>query len=455
MAVEPIAITRPGPVAGRRIVALDILRGLAVFGILVVNVEQLFIPTYLANAPVSLRPEAPGAMVAWFITDAFFESKFLTIFSLLFGAGFCLQWMRYRDAPGAFTRLYLRRILVLIAFGVLHAVFFYFADVLVLYGLTALLLLLFRNRSARAMIRTGTVMLLVMTLWHILLSGPEPDAARHHQAIIRNLGDIRSGAPVALGEQVYAPPVPNAVVASHLNGSIHSVDEATAQALAFGRGPARLAVRARLVLFAKFITLFTPLFLLWRTLGLFLIAAGMVKRGWLDPLNRAKWKRTALVGFVVGLPLTLAGSALRLVAYEHPGALTFAGSALHDVSALFLAAGIGALVLMIDSGGAPGGTARAIASVGRLALTNYIGQSVVMTLLATSIGLAWFGRIGRMEMLLLCVPVFAAQIAASLLWTRYFRLGPLEWIWRAATYGAFPPVRLAATPTSRPDRAGR
>lgn len=427
-----------GPVTTHRIAGLDVLRGIAIFGILIVNVEQMFLPQVIANDPVEILPGSVGSMTAWFITDAVFESKFLTIFSLLFGAGFCLQWMRYQSLQKPFTGLYLRRIAMLIVFGLVHATFFYYADVLVLYGLTALGLFLFRHRSARVMIRTGTIMLTLMTLWHILLSGPDPDGAALNRQVVDNLTSIRDDKTAVLAGETYALPVPDAVVASHLTGDIHSADEATAQALAWGEGPVRLAIKARLVLFSMFIKLFTPLFLLWRTLGIFLIAAGLVKRGFLEAGARQKWKRTAILGFSLGIPMTIAASTMQLAMYESPGPLAFVGVMLHDVSALLLAAAISALVFLLCTGGTLHPIARAFAAVGRLALTNYIGQSIVLCVLSTSIGFAWFGRLSRLEMLLLCIPLFALQIAASTMWTRRFRMGPLEWIWRRVTYGRLP-----------------
>ena len=423
---------RPDPVT--RIAGLDVLRGLAVFGILVVNVEQLFLPMMLANDPVAVHPDKPGSLLAWFITDAFFESKFLTIFSLLFGAGFCLQWTRYQEVGRPFVGLYVRRLLMLFAFGAVHALFFYYADVLVLYGLTGLVLLLFRNRSARAMIRTGAIMLGLMTVWHVLLSGPEPGGAEQNALVLENMAAIRSEAPVVLGGTHHPMPVANDTLASHLNGDIHSTDEATVQAIVWRDGPVGLAVHARAVLFAKFVTLFTPLFLLWRTLGVFLIAAGLVKLGFLDASSRKRWKRIAVVGFAFGVPMTVVASAIRMSEYEAPGVMTFVGGALHDISALLLAAAISTTVLMVCSYRIRW-FGRLFASVGRLALTNYIGQSVVLSLIATSMGLGAFGSLSRFEMLLLCVPVFALQAVASQLWVRRVGMGPLERVWRWVTYG--------------------
>lgn len=208
------------------------LRGVAVFGILVVNVQQIFLPVVLASAPVAVIPGATGSKLAWFVTDAFFESKFITVFSLLFGAGFRLQWMRYKELGKPFVRLYLRWVAMLACFGLIHATFFYYADVLVLYALTALVLLLFRNRGPRSMFRTRLILLFVMTAWHVLLSGPDPDASATRHQVVQNLKSIREGGDVTLAGERVALPVRAARIAEHLHGDIHGADEATAQALA-------------------------------------------------------------------------------------------------------------------------------------------------------------------------------------------------------------------------------
>lgn len=88
-----------GPVEKKtRIEGLDALRGLAIFGILVVNILQMFLPMFLASWPVDIVPGESGMWASWFLTDAFFENKFITIFSLLFGAGFGLQRLRKSDS---------------------------------------------------------------------------------------------------------------------------------------------------------------------------------------------------------------------------------------------------------------------------------------------------------------------------------------------------------------------
>lgn len=188
-------------------------------------------------------------------------------------------------------------------------------------------------------------------------------------------------------------------------------------------------------MFASFIAFFTPLFLMWRTLGLFLIAAALVESGFLAAASRAVWRRTAIIGLLVGLPMTPVASWMRMEIQDAPRSTVYVAATLHDLSALALAAAIVALVLLACVGRDLTPVPRAFARVGRHALTHYIGQSLILSLIASSAGMGAFGRLSRLELLLLCLPIFAFQLAFSSLWMRRFSMGPLERVWRRFTYG--------------------
>jgi len=189
-----------------RIEALDVLRGLAIFGILVVNVEQMFLPLVIANDPVAMIPGERGTLAAWAFTDALFENKFLTLFSLLFGIGFCLQFLRAHDAR-SFRRLYLRRALILILFGLLHATFFYKADVLVIYALTALVLMPLRRLSARALAWSGGVLLVLTVAWGAVISGPDdPELMVRKRQVAADVADIRANGTITLPRHAVTEP---------------------------------------------------------------------------------------------------------------------------------------------------------------------------------------------------------------------------------------------------------
>ena len=421
-----------------RVHGLDVLRGLAIFGILVVNLEQMFLPLALADKPVGVFADERGARIAWLLTDALFRDKFLAIFSLLFGAGFCLQFLRAGGDRTAFRQLYLRRLAMLAVFGAVHAVFFYMADVLIVYALTALAMFPWKRRSPRVLCLAGSLLLAAMTAWYVKPGAPEdPTEAERIQ---KALAHIRSTGQVRLSGEVYPLPLA-ASNAMLLLRSDDPVERAEAEYAVFSLGPVAAAIFSRLSFLAFLLGLYTPLYLLWRTLGLFLLAAGLVKWGILHASRRQLWRRVARTGFIAGVPATLVASWLRLRAYHSPGPYDWIADAVHELSALLLAAAIGAAILLWSGNGLTGRLQTALAAVGRTALTNYLGQSVVMSVVATSYGLGLYGDLTRMQLGGLAVVCFAAQLLVSSWWMRHFRIGPLEWLWRSLTYWRRMPLR--------------
>lgn len=397
-----------------RVIALDVLRGLAVFGILVVNVEQMFLPLFIAESPVAMIPGERGTWVAWAVTDALFTNKFLTIFSLLFGAGFCLQWTRTHESPQNFRRLYLRRVFGLMLFGLIHALFFYKADVLVIYGLTALGLFALKGLSARRLLQVGGSLLLATVVWYGFISGPgkkDAELPERQRAIVEEIArmrlegtirleardfaplkqlnltdDIRRDASALLGgaevledgrirlqESEYPLPMPEWLAILLFNDS-GGEEEAKVEYAVYSEGPVRAAIFGRFLHLLALLLLYTPFYLGWRTLALFLIGAGCVKLGLLDDPKRPVWRRTAALGVGLGLPLSLVATALRGMAYTSPGTITTVSSVLQEISCLLLAPGIAAIVFLGCSGGLHNRLQRSLAAVGKTALTNYIGQ---------------------------------------------------------------------------------
>ncbi len=161
-----------GPVEKQgRIRGLDVLRGVALLGILVVNAQQLFQPWLYGNDPVAVVPGESGVWWTWAVVHMLVDTKFLALFTLLFGVGFALQAGRgeARD-PSGFRRIYLRRLSLLAIFGLIHGLFFYAADVLIIYAVTGFALFRFRSWSAGRMLAVGSALLLATVIWHDIIS---------------------------------------------------------------------------------------------------------------------------------------------------------------------------------------------------------------------------------------------------------------------------------------------
>ena len=174
-----------------------------------------------------------------------------------------------------------------------------------------------------------------------------------------------------------------------------------------------------------------------------MLGAGLVKWGLLEDSKIHLWSKISGVGFAVGIPLTLVGTAIRAVEYERQTNLVYLGNALHDASSLILAAAISMAVFHRCVLGRRNLLRTGLAAVGRTALTNYIGQSVVMSLIATSYGLGLYGDLTHLQLLLLSAVCFLFQMAVSLLWLRHFRMGP------AGVGMAMPYILAIAAPARR------
>jgi uncharacterized protein len=460
---------RPVDGAGR-IPALDALRGVALLGILWANVRQLLMPWDIADFPVSFSQAGESfAWADWLVFDALIDLKFLTLFSLLFGVGFALQAERLTDTGRDFKWIYARRVLLLAVFGIAHALLLYPAEVLFPYAVAGLLLLGTRRWSTRALVATGLWLLSVTLLasyqlgslgmafpiitaaaalslaavlyalreWPWWANATAAAAIVALAAIVMTLG-FHAGNPEPLVPAEYAE-------ARQQLAAIVSGDEA--------QWPGEYRVRRQgslldLVLlhaqqYALILTYFLVL-LLWRTLGLFMIGAALHRSGIFARDSAFSWPRAARIGLALGLVLSALATSLH--ALEIHGAIDWRWPKfLHELSALPLAAGIAGLVVSAVEGGAARWLMGRIESAGRMALTNYVGQSLVVCACAESWGLGRYGTLDGPAMTLLAVAVFAALALASHAWLARFSMGPLEWLWRCGTYSRWLPLTRATS----------
>lgn len=472
---EP-AITEPGSLSraqadaapvtdGQRIAQLDALRGIALLGILIANVRQMFLPFDVAGFPVALGGSERLAWLDWQVYHALVDLKFITIFSLLFGVGFALQAARLEERGAPFRAIYLRRVGVLASFGAAHGLLLYSAEVLLPYAACGAVLLMLRGLQAATMLRIGLALLGVTLIW-----GYEIGALGHVSVAWTVLAVASlAGATFALRRTAWrwtvlacAVIVIAVSVGVTVDSRPHSSDESVGREYAvamkslaameagdLANAPEEFRVRRQgsfgdlLALHASQYTqllFFLAVFLLWRTLALFLIGAGLFRAGLPTRLAPRDWRRIAIFGLAVGFVLSALATALEQRDMLGRADLRWPAF-LHAFSALPLAAGICACVIRLHDRAPRSVLWKRIDAAGRMALTNYIGQSLVMAALAESWGMGGYGRLTGPELTLLAVLVFAMLAAASYAWLGRYRMGPLEWVWRCATYGRRLPNR--------------
>lgn len=407
---------------GERIVHLDVLRGIALFGVLIANIWLWFSGTIFRFPELmpKLTVLSPDS-VAFFFVAIFVSGKALTTFSFLFGLGFAVQMMRAEAKGVPVVPVFSRRMAVLFAMGVVHAILLWYGDILATYALLGFVLLLFRNRGQKTVL-----------VWALLLIVVVPLALTSVELVYSTL-TAGEGAPVASEESAAVPAEP-------------SDDETRDQVLLEGfiSGEPTRIVQGNLVMLGDMYAPLRALRKFW-LLGLFLIGLYVGRRRIFEDLaaHRTLLRRLIIWGFPVGLAATLGETALRVAFGGQEDTLAWFSLALAAIdivaTAPFAFAYIAAACLLLERSFWRR-VLTPFASVGRMALSNYIGQTVICLLLYIGMGLMESGA--HAVGLVLSCAIFGAQMVGSAWWLRRYRYGPLEWLWRSATYGRVQPMRL-------------
>lgn len=425
-------LTAPAAVLGptreeERIEILDVLRGFALFGILLVNMLA-FNQVMMAAAVMSLPDAAIIDRIATWLIRWLAEGKFYSLFSLLFGLGFMIQMMRAEAKGRRFVPVYLRRSLVLFTFGVLHGVFFWVGDILAAYAVLGVALLLFRKMRPRGLLIWAVVLLSLTTL---LMAG------------LTLLLDFGRQDPAAAAQI-------DAMFAERRATILQEVERASA-IYATGNFIEITAQRA-----PEFFEMWlTSIFIFPNVFAMFLIGAYFAKRGILADLERHRGllRRLCLWGFGLGLPLNAVYATLFMsqgLSRMEPSWPLVAAIGSQAAGAPLLALGYASGLALLWQRPRWQTRLRLLAPPGRMALTNYLLQSLIATLIFYGYGLGLFGRMGTAVGVVITALIYAFNIALSHWWMRRYRFGPVEWLWRTLTYGQPQPMRRLAAQTAQP-----
>ena len=404
------------PVAGgERIVALDVLRGFALGGIVLMNIEGMAGPLLLSFTGVD--PHWQGMdRLADALVYVLVQGKFYTLFSLLFGMGFATMATRAEAARRPFAGMWLRRSLVLLVIGLLHSVLLWPGDILASYALLALVLLPFEQAPRAALPWLGLLAYAVPSLLD-LLGGAYGDWARAHP-------DQAGGWSAALA--THAAQMEQLVQAQRQAYGSGGFLAATAQRWA----DTRLALGQLPVIGGQLF-------------GMFLLGMWCVRRG----VVAAPEHFPRLLAGLRWLALP-AGLAAMLASLAMQPTLRWDEASLHGAAASALASLAGLLMCLGYAGWIAAGVQSPrwrvclqwLAPAGRMALTNYLLQSLLCTTLFFGYGLGLFECVPRVWQIPFALALFAAQVMVSRWWLRRARFGPVEWLWRWATYLRRPPM---------------
>lgn len=397
----------------QRIVAIDVLRGVALLGILIMNIRGFAMISAAYMNPLATGPISDLEHAVWWVGTLLADQKFMALFSMLFGAGVVLMYER-RDAAGqGSAALHYRRMAGLFVIGMVHAYALWFGDILVAYALCGMWLFLLRRQRPWLLILLGVLMLMIGTGFSLLFG-------------------------------LTLPYWPQEAVAE-LDLGFSPTPEWIADETAAYRGGwwAQMAFRAPSSLMMQ--TFYFAIWGLWRAGGVMLLGMALLKLGVLrGTASKRTYMTLIATGFGVGFPLIV----MDLVRYPADSRGTaesmFIGTLGNYWGSVLVAVGYASVVMLVVRGGAAAWLSRPLAAVGRMALTNYLAQSVICTLLfyGTLGHGGLFGRLGWAEQWGVVAGVWALQIAWSVWWLGRWRMGPVEALWRWASYGKRPAMRI-------------
>ena len=405
-----------GPVAETaRIDSIDVLRGFALLGILVMNVQLFAMPEAAYYNPTAYGDLEGANLYVWLGGRLLADQKFMTIFSMLFGAGIVLMTTR-TEARGETCPVHYRRMGWLALIGLLHAHLLWAGDILFLYAVCGMLVYPFRGLSPGRLLVVGTATVAVASA-------------------------------IFAGLQASLPSWPEEALTEVTLGAWQPTRAIVDDALATFRSGWLEQLPARSAMAFGFETFMLVIWGGWRAGGLMLIGMALFK---LDVFSAGRSRRFygALVAaaLVAGIPVEAYGVALD---FEFGWALDWSllqGRQFNYWPSIAVGLGYVGLVMLACRSTALRRVTRPFAAVGQTALSNYLLQTVICTTIFYGHGLGLYGSVDRVGQLGVVLGVWAVQLIASPLWLRRYRFGPAEWVWRSLTYGTRPPLRRAAGP---------
>jgi uncharacterized protein len=422
-----------------RIVSIDTLRGVALLGILLINIVGFGLPESAFSVPIIAGGHTGLNLAFWYANQIFFEDKMRALFSMLFGAGVVLLTQRAEERGGLRARgIYYRRMLWLVVFGMLHAYFIWIGDILYFYGVVGLVLFPLRKLQPATLLAAGALSLLMVCGTTTLI----------HYSQIRTRDQA-----LAVDRLIEAGGQPT----EEQRALQKEWEEESKE---FKPDPAELAKeidlhrggywelfkwRIKEVLAAQAVLLFPFVsFVFLDSPGMMLIGMAMLKLGIITAeRDRKFYLLMILLGYGIG------GTINALTGYYYArsgfdlGEASLAWHHAREPGSLLVASGhIGLLMLIVKSGWLKRLTSR-LAAVGQMALTGYLAMSLICTTIFEGYGFGLFAKLQRYQLLYVVFFVWLFLLIASPLWLRHFRFGPMEWVWRSLTYWHKQPMKIS------------
>jgi uncharacterized protein len=403
------------PVArDERIDLVDVVRGFALYGVLLANLVWLTTDVVLTESRQAALSTATLDRIVKPLVVFFVDHKFYTLFSFLFGLGFAIQLSRAEQKGRSIVYTYARRVAILALFGLAHILLLWYGDILLIYAIGGFGLLLVRRWNMRLLL----VLAFALTLSARMTVGLYP--------VLRG-----------------APP------AAAVNSAIQADQEKERKLAIFDGGSYRaIAAEDRSFYYGDIVTRGVWMFLVPQVFARFLLGLYAGRRNWAHrTAELVPWLRRALTP-AIAIAIIGNGAALAIERLQNDGVMRLDSLWMHVMAPVEEAGTlamsfvyIAILVLLFHSSTAWRHRLGYLAPVGRMALTNYLTHSVLYLVLFSGVGLGLYGDVGPAVCLVLSIVIFVGQMAVSRWWLTRYRFGPAEWAWRTLTYGELQPMR--------------
>ena len=418
---------------GGRINSLDVIRGIALLGILLMNINGMGLPFAYSDPTIAGGADGLNLQV-WVVNNMLFEGTMRGLFTMLFGAGAILLTSRLEKGGAGITTadIYYRRILWLLLFGIINVyIFLWDGDILYPYALFGLMLFPFRNASVKNLILTGCILIGIGVLWDISDYRNNLDTQKTGIA----METLQKEGITLNKDQEVDLKKWEKLQTKHSEEEVQEYVEKMHQNY--------WSVLMEKVDGNQFMQTWLPYRLwVWDILSFMLLGMALFKlRVFHGERSNQFYLLLLAIGYAAGLGINYYETTMLTESNFDPVMISKADQT-YQIGRLFTTLGhIGLFMLFIKSG-IIGFLQKSLAAVGKLALTNYLTHSVVTSIIFYGDGFALFGELQRYELYYIVGAIWIIQLIFSPIWLKYFLYGPAEWLWRSLTYQQKQPFRI-------------
>ena len=427
---QPISTETARPVASEeRIKTIDIVRGVALLGILLMNIPGFGIDGSMWFTVIR-GPQDTTDFRTIAVISIFFEDTMAGLFAMLFGAGMILFTMNKKDTQGGVTvaEYYYRRLLWLVLFGITHAYLIWWGDILYFYGLTGMLLYPFRKTPAKWLF-----LLSILCIGIVILKGQlrynetREKRAAYHETVKAE----KAGKKLTAGQQqdktIWLEIENRRPDSARTKRNISKMRSDYGTIFNY-RLPGQSKSNSWEIYHG-----------IWRSLCLMFIGMALFSIGFFsNKLSTSAYVMALIIGYGIGIPLGWVMFSKGWV-----GSLNFGvyvdvyrvrHGALNDFRMVLLSLGHACLIILVFRSRIVPWLMKGLANVGQMAFTNYLMQSIICTLFFYGYGLGYYNQLKYHQLFFIVGAVWIFQIIFSSIWLRYYQFGPFEWLWRSLTY---------------------